>query len=111
MRDFTGLNGTKNGGGWENCSKPLSNYDIMIVDAERITKDINRIRKYLAHGGDIRPDSDQVRYCDECHLYGKFVVGRFLNIRITECRECGNRTYIPMKNGVEITSREVSNNG
>lgn len=107
MRDFTGLNGTTDNG-WENCHKPISNYDIMIMDAKAITARINAVRAWLKNDGKIKPDHDQVRSCDQCFGRSKFVIGRLFNIRITHCKECGTRTYIPMHiTGIELTALEV----
>lgn len=70
MRDISNLNRSKVGNGWEICIKPISNYDIMVMDAQAEVDD--------QFGG-------TCTYCEGAREY----IGKLGNREIFRCRNCG----------------------
>lgn len=78
------LNGSKNGGGWEDCDKPISNQEVF---------------------GPLEYDADEPEVCAICGGQ-KIVMGRLARNQICRCRDCGIDSMRPIKNGVVMVSEE-----
>ena len=102
MQDFTGLNGTKNGGGWERCQRPVKGIFDQMTNAQAAN-----ILDAVANFGHDEIVYDAPRVCTECHARAKLTTGRFRRFHLTRCRECGVDSIIPLNDsGHEITSLE-----
>lgn len=90
MRDQTGLNGTKNGGGWEQCSHPITNDEVW--GEEEITDEL--IQDVL--GG----VSGEMSNCPACHGNQKMFLGTLGKSAYARCRDCGTIFEAPYLLGV-----------
>jgi len=77
MRDHTGLNGTKNGNGWEKCSQPISNDEVWG------SFDYDELDNLLAG---ISGEYDR---CPSCRDFSRMILGTLGNIEWSKCRACG----------------------
>lgn len=85
MRDHTGLNGTKNGKGWEQCSHPISNDEVWLTPGERrllnmVTSEFSNCPacggNQLMHLGAL--GKNEYERCRDCGI--TLINGEFINV-------------------------------